>query len=157
MTTVREIICTEIATLSPQMTLAKAIDLFAANQCGGLPVVADGKLVGILSELELFDILFDPELRDSLVSDFMTPHVWTLSEEDSLGHAAHMFALYKVRSLPVLSDGNLIGMVSRRDLLLSALRCDLSSSEVESRFIPFLDEPATDGTNQELFMLDNLV
>ncbi len=154
---VKDIMSTEFATLSPQMTLGMAIELFAENECGGVPVVVDGVLVGILSEIELFDILFDQSLRNSPVSDFMTRKVWSLCEEDSLGHAAHMFALYEVRSLPVLRDGKLVGMVSRRNFLLSALRPDTSSTETETSFIPFLDEPATDGTNQELFLLDNLV
>ncbi|TWU22621.1 CBS domain-containing protein [Bythopirellula polymerisocia] len=154
MTTVKEIMSTSLRTLAPNSSLGEAIELLAKHKCSGAPVVSNGSVVGMITELELFDVLFDPALRDSPVSEFMTSQVWTVADEDSLGHAAHMFALYGIRRLPVLRDGKLVGLVSRRDVLLSVLCNNPSACETMAGFIPFLDEPTADGTNQEEFLLD---
>lgn len=156
MPTVKEIMSAEPMILAPESTLAEAIELLARHNCGAAPVIADGEMIGIISELELLDVLFDSALRDSPVSEFMSRQVRTIAEGDSLGHAAHMFALYGIRRLPVLRDGRLVGIISRRDVLLSAIRSDSSFSEEVAGFIPFLDEPITNGFNQDQFLLDNL-
>ena len=136
MTMVREIMSTSLWTLGPETTLGEAIELLAEHKCSGAPVVADGKLVGMISELELFDVLFDPTLRDAPVSEFMSKQVWTITDTDTLGHAAHMFALNGIRRLPVLRDGQLVGLISRRDVLLRRTSHRFHCLRVDHRIYP---------------------
>ena len=118
MPTAADIMCQDVVTLPPTSTLSEAIDLLVGNHISGAPVVdASGKLVGVITEFALLDVLFDPQLKDDKVANYMTEEVYTVSEEDTLTRVIHLFALYRVRRVPVVRDGKLIGIISRRDVL----------------------------------------
>lgn len=157
MLTVREIMSTNPVTLSPENTLREAIERMALHHCSDVPVVVEQQVVGTITELELFDVLFDHTLQDAPVADHMTSQVRAIVEDESVGHAAHLCALYGVRCLPVLRGDKLVGLVSRSDILVQALHYDRLSGELGSDFIPFLDEPETDGQNQAEFLQELLV
>lgn len=119
---VSDIMQTEVEVLRPNNTLREAITVLYEESISGAPVLAeDGKLVGIISEYFLMDVLFDPKLKNAKVSDHMTTDVHCLMEGDSLTHAVHMFVVYGVRRLPVLRGEELVGIVSRRDLMRACL------------------------------------
>ena len=79
--------------------------------------------------------------------------IYTVDEEDSLAHVAHMFALYGVRRLPVLADGRLVGIISRRDLLKFALQNEVGLADWIDDFIRHA-EPENDGLDVERLMCD---
>ena len=141
MSCVRDIMTVDPFTLSPTATLAEAMSLLFRHQLSGAPVVDQGELVGIISEIGMFDVLFDATLRHAPVADFMTRNVRTVEEPDSLGHVAHMFALYGIRRMPVMRDGRVVGIISRRDLLAHALVCDERTEALESFWSVVIDEP----------------
>lgn len=139
----KDVMSTNLLTLTPATTLGETLAIFVEKGISGAPVVDGDELVGVISELGLFDVLFDPNLRSAPVADFMTREVRTIDETESLGHIAHMFALYGIRRLPVLRDGRLAGIVSRRDLLKIALSNDAPLPEPLKELVPSLDEPET--------------
>jgi CBS domain-containing protein len=114
--------CPGVVRLRPETSLDEAVQSLSAYDCTGAPVVAeDGRLVGILSEQSLLDVLFDMSCRHAPVSDFMTTSVHVVEPGDSLEHAAHMFDLYGIRRLPVVEDGKLVGILTRHDLIRHVL------------------------------------
>ena len=116
-----DIMCRDVVTLNPTSTLAEAIDLLVNRKISGAPVVdQDGQLVGVITEFALLDVLFEPELKEAFVADYMTEDLHTVAEEDSLTRVIHLFALYRVRRLPVVREGRITGIISRRDVLRSA-------------------------------------
>lgn len=113
---------TNVVTLSPEQNLAQALDTLLRNQVSGVPVTdPDGRVLGIITEFAMLDLLFDPSYREKQVSEFMTTEVHTVDESEPAHRLAHMFALYRIRRVPVVRDGVLVGMVSRRDLLRHSL------------------------------------
>ena len=76
----------------------------------------------MISELALIDVVFDPQVKDAPVSDYMNPEVHLVHPDDPLSRAAQLFALYSFRRLPVVENGKLVGIVTRRDLMNFALR-----------------------------------
>ena len=109
--------------IDPNATLAEAVRILTELHIGGAPVVAaDGSVVGIISELALIDVVFDPNARNALIREHMTPEVHVIHPDDPLSRPAQLFALYSFRRLPVVDDGKLVGMVTRRDLMNYALR-----------------------------------
>ena len=109
--------------IDPNATLAEAVRILTELHIGGAPVVAaDGSVVGIISELALIDVVFDPNARSALIREHMTPEVHVIHPDDPLSRPAQLFALYSFRRLPVVDDGKLVGMVTRRDLMNYALR-----------------------------------
>ncbi len=138
---VHDVMNSSVVTLPRTATLHQATTLLAANHISGVPVVDDkDELVGMISELALFDVLFDPTIQHHQVDEYMTREVFTVAEDDSLTDVAHRFAYHGVRRFPVVRDGKLIGIVTRRDLLAFCQEHgdELSASEVTP--MPFADE-----------------
>jgi len=143
MTRVEEIMNQRVITVPPEMTLSAAVNVFTENHIGGAPVVDDrGRIVGMISELQLLEVVFDLEARQAPVSDYMIVDFKSLTPRDSLAHAAQMFAIFSFRRLPVTEDGHLLGIVTRRDLMNHALRSGERLEEPLMKFIPDLVEIA---------------
>lgn len=139
MTTVRDIMTEQVLTLGAEISLGDAIHALYTRDCGGAPVVTnDGKLCGMISELALLDVLFDATCRDLPVSDFMTTSVRVVSPSDSLEHAAHMFELYGIRRLPVVEGEQVVGIITRRDLIQYVLARGDSLANPLAKLLPGL-------------------
>ena len=138
---VRDIMSTKVVTASPSTTIRDIAGLMVEKHVSGLPVLSDsGTLVGMVSE---GDLLRRPELgtqkhRRRWVSffsgvdeqareftkthalhagDVMTKQVIHVSEQTPLGDLVGLMEKHNIKRLPVLSDGKLVGIVSRADLL----------------------------------------
>lgn len=117
---VNDIMTPEIVTISPDASIRDAIELLLARRISGLPVTtADGRLVGILTEFALLALAYDKNVADHTVSDHMTHDVLTVDATDSVNKVADLCIVHRVRRLPVLDQGRLVGLVSRRDVLES--------------------------------------
>jgi CBS domain-containing protein len=118
MAAIRDVMSDCAVTVKPNDMLTDAVRVLCENHLSGAPVVSSsGELVGFISEPALMDVLFDEDARTSPVSSYMTVAVHVVHPEDSIAQAATAFALYNVRRLPVVDDGVLVGIVTRRDLL----------------------------------------
>jgi CBS domain-containing protein len=129
----------EVVTVGPDTSAKYAGEVMADRGFAALPVVDDElRLVGIVAEADVLQdrIPADPRLharRDGpaasgppslLVRGVMTPHVRTVAATDDVADVARLFIDRGLRSVPVLEDGNLVGIVSRRDLLRALVRPD---------------------------------
>src|SRR3954447_24056646 len=112
-----------VKSIRDDATVAEAIEFLVENHTGGAPVVdREGNLIGMISELALIDVVFDPAVKDSPVTDYIMAEVHSLAPEDPLSRAAQLFTLYAFRRLPVVENGKLVGIFTRRDLMSHALR-----------------------------------
>ena len=135
-----DIMNTTLLTLDANTTLGDAIKQLVEHCHSAAPVMQDGEMVGFVSELELFDVLFDPDLRHRPVSEVMETEMITVDESEPLGHVAYLFALHQIRRLPVLRAGTPVGVVSRRDLLKYASSCEQSLVDPLAELMPYMDE-----------------
>jgi CBS domain-containing protein len=99
------------------------------QRIGALPVLEDGKLVGIVTETNLIaafrDLCRDPSRVDELdrpVEEIMHSPVITLEPGDTLGEAIQRCNDWRIRHIPVLQDETLVGIVSDRDIRLAVGR-----------------------------------
>ncbi len=119
--TARDIMATKLITVGPDIPIEKAIDVLLRNNISGAPVVDSPKnLVGMLSERDCLRVLsnaaFD-RLPNGRVRDYMSPCHMTIGPEDGLFMVADLFLRTPYRRFPVIEDGELVGQVSRRDVL----------------------------------------
>lgn len=125
MPAIRDVMSQFVVTISPDATLSEAAAILCRYNVSGAPVVtASGKLAGFIAEPRLIDVLFDEDVRKTPISEYMIRDVHVVHPEDSLADAARLFVLYGIRRLPVVDEGTLVGIVSRRDLMSYALRTD---------------------------------
>lgn len=108
-----------VHTVSPDATVLDALQLLARHNIGALVVTEQDQLVGIFSERDYARkvILQDRASRDTLVRDSMTADVITVQPADDLGHCMKLITDHRIRHLPVVSDGQLAGMISVGDVV----------------------------------------
>jgi CBS domain-containing protein len=132
-----------VVSIRPDATLTDAVKVLTKHHLSGAPVVStDGQVVGFISEPNLMDVLFDEEVRARKVSEYMSDEVQMVHIDDSISVAANMFAMYGFRRLPVVDNGRLIGVVTRRDLLAHSLVSPATFAEPLLELIPTLAEYA---------------
>lgn len=111
----------ELVTVGPETDAYNAISLLLKHQISGMPVVDEsGKLVGVLSERDCLKTLFDARyhnLPTALVKDLMSVELETISPDTDVLKIAELFLHRRFRRLPVVDKGQLVGQVSRRDVL----------------------------------------
>ncbi len=95
----------------------EAIRLMIGKNISGLPVVDDTGLVGIISEKDLLKLLFDKEFLPGIVEDYMTREVVSFDEEDSVQDVCYSLMTNHFRRVPILRRGNIVGIISRADLI----------------------------------------
>jgi CBS domain-containing protein len=107
-----------ISPVRPEDTIEEAIRMLVENRISGAPVVNDeGTLVGVISEYQLLEIAYDPNIKRAKVRDFMTKDLLTVNASALLTTVANLFVSQRIRRVPVLENGKLVGIISRRDIL----------------------------------------
>ena len=120
---VKEIMTTEPATCTPDTTLAAAAHLMWDSDCGILPVVDDGELVGVVTDRDMYIALATRNERASRLRTGVVANrdVWTCEPEDDVHAVLATMKQHHVRRLPVLGFGRtVVGIVSMNDIVLAA-------------------------------------
>jgi len=109
-----------VATVRPTTTINDALDKMAEHNIGALIVRdADGEIVGIVSERDIVRALPQrgPEVLNAEVSEIMTSPLVTATPQTDVVDAMRSMTDKRVRHLPVLDDGELVGIVSIGDIV----------------------------------------
>lgn len=107
-------------TIAPSDSLAEAQRKMHVGGFRALPVLRNGRLVGIVSDRDTRPFL--GHLADIPVKEAMTRTVVTVRPETPLEHAAQMILRHKIGALPVLQGGELVGIISTTDILAAFVR-----------------------------------
>jgi acetoin utilization protein AcuB len=116
----------DVITVPPSLSVANAWKILHAKKIRHLPVVEDGKLIGILSDRDLVRLGHvgpsgDLGFVDRAVGDIMTLNPITCSPATTVAEVVRIMTQQKIDALPVLSGSRLVGLVTSTDLLLLLL------------------------------------
>jgi CBS domain-containing protein len=142
-TLVREIMTAPVVTVSPDLSVKDLAALFRDRHIGGVPVIENGKLVGIVTEgdlmaldadvqfphyFELFDSIiylgsqkkFKEQLQKAAaatVRELMTNDVKTVAPDDPARKAATLMSRHRFDRVPVVDGDTVVGLVTRHDII----------------------------------------
>lgn len=122
MTTVREVLQGkggDVWSISPQATVFAALEMMAEKNVGAVLVTEGEAIAGILSER---DCVRKIELkgrrsREALVRDIMTRNVVSVRPEQNIGECMALMTANRIRHLPVVDTGKLVGLISIGDVV----------------------------------------
>lgn len=118
----------KLVTFHTDQSILEVMEAFAKYKISGGPVLDDnGFLVGIVSEADCMKKIsesryFNQPILDTNVENFMTKDVDTIPHDISIFDAAGIFHKNNRRRLPVMKDGLLVGQLSRKDVVIAALK-----------------------------------
>jgi acetoin utilization protein AcuB len=115
-------------TVTPRNAIRTAVNLMREGGFRRLPVVDRGRLVGIITDRDLRRAANSPfvvreQWYDNFILDHievascMTPNPVTIGPTEPVAEAARLMRNHKIGGLPVVSDGQLVGIVTETDLL----------------------------------------
>jgi CBS domain-containing protein len=109
----------EVATIGADASVSDAVRLLGERRIGALPVVDGAEITGIMSERDLIYCLKDhgAQVLDWPVSRVMTAPAITVEPSTPVLNALALMTKRRVRHLPVVSGGRLVGLVSIGDLV----------------------------------------
>jgi CBS domain-containing protein len=117
----KDIMNCEVVAISPETTVAEAIDTLLLYRISGLPIVDPrGRILGVITEYAMIAIAYDPLVLRDPVRLHMTKDVITVDAGEPLTKIADLFLVHRIRRILVVQDGQLAGLISRRDLLKAA-------------------------------------
>jgi CBS domain-containing protein len=95
------------------------MQMMAEKDVGALLVIDEGQLVGVVSERDYARkvILLGRGSKDTLVSEIMVASPTTITPQCSVDDAMRLITTNRIRHLPVVADGKLLGMISIGDLV----------------------------------------
>jgi CBS domain-containing protein len=125
---VKDIMTPDVATLDRNDELSLADDIMKLGRIRHLPVVDEGRLVGIISQRDLFKASLTSAMgygekakrefiKLVVVKEVMVGDVITISTEASIEEAGRLMLEKKIGCLPVIEDGDLVGLITETDIL----------------------------------------
>ena len=109
---VKEVMTRNVITFKEDTPVDEIAKTLATKHITGAPVVgADGSVVGIVSETDVLS------KRGQRARDIMSQHVITVSEDTGIDEAARLLIGEKIRRVPVIKRGKMVGLLSRSDVL----------------------------------------
>jgi len=114
----KELMTKNVITVKEQTSIYDAIQILVDNNITGLPVVDDdGGLKGILSEEDALGLLSEDENCSGKVEDYMTTDIVEFDQSEDLIAICDCLINNHFRRVPILADGKVAGVISRRDII----------------------------------------
>ncbi len=152
----QDIMTKELITVAPDTPISEIAKLLVQHRIGAVPVLAaDGRLLGLVSQTDLghrsetgtgkrrkwwLDMFADPDAQAReyvkthglKAEDVMTSVIFSVPYDASLAEVADALDVHRVRQLPVMRDGKLVGIISRADLVRALAEMAVASTAPRS-------------------------
>jgi len=108
----RDIMTRDVITARPSLSVKELAMVMVKNQISGLPVSDEaGKIIGLVSEADII------AKKGKNVQAIMSQQVFSVTEETSIEEIAQLMTTHRIKRVPVMNGGKLVGIVSRADIV----------------------------------------
>lgn len=136
---VKDIMVSKVTCCAPDTNLAAATELFWSQDCGILPVIDNGRIVGVITDRDVCIALGtrNQQASDVTVGSVLSGKLFVCKTEDAVKSALETMKKERVRRLPVTDDaGTVVGILSLDDVVREAQKGEreLSYSDVVNTY-----------------------
>ena len=111
----RDIMTRNVYTTSAEASVQEVAQLLSRKNISGVPVLdKDGKMIGIVTEADIIGKVDRDGLR---AADIMSPEIIAVDEETRVGEIAMLLTEHRIKRVPVVQHGKLVGIVCRADIV----------------------------------------
>jgi CBS domain-containing protein len=124
----------EIITAETSTDILTAMQLLISNKISCLPVLGySGQLVGIISDKDIFKAVYENQdnFRSFTVGNLMTTDVLVGVPEDEIDYIGGVMTENKIRHVPILEEGKLVGLISIGDVV----KVEIKRMQIENRYL----------------------
>jgi CBS domain-containing protein len=124
---VRDVMTPTVETLSPSQPISEAARTMRLGDIGAVPVVEDGRLVGMLTDRDIVvrAVAEGTDVNTVQVGAVASRDPVTTAPDSGLDDALAVMARHRIRRLPVVEDGKLVGVLAQADVALEATKKDV--------------------------------
>lgn len=142
---VSQIMTEPVISVAPSDSLSCAAELLKKHGVGVLPVCDNNRIQGIVTDRDLVTrgLASDTDPSKCQISQVMTNNVVSISPDTELTEAAHIMAQKQLHRLPVVKEGNVVGMISLGDLAKNhpySMEVSEALAEISEEEIPSVPE-----------------
>lgn len=119
MISAKDVMSKRVTTVREDAKIMDVIRLLVEHKVTGLPVVSeDMRLLGMVTEKDILKmLLYEQDVKDISVADLMTTEITYFAEDDDLMSVFKGLVESNFRRVPIVSEGELVGIISRRDII----------------------------------------
>jgi predicted transcriptional regulator len=111
----REMMTHKVYTVSPEATVQEVAQQLSQEKISGAPVIDnEGQIIGIITQA---DIIGKVDREGLHVSDIMSTEVISVDDETLIGEVARIMSKHKIKRVPVMCNGKMVGIISRGDIV----------------------------------------
>ena len=127
----------DVWSIDAEEPVLAAIQMMAEKRIGALPVTRNGELVGVISERDYARkvILLNRSSAETPVWQIMSSPVVTVTPQEDVRQCMQMMTEQRIRHLPVIDEGRMVGMISIGDLVRAVIEEQDQTIEHLERFI----------------------
>ena len=123
----------EVITASPSTPVDDAMELLIENKIGCLPVIDENRLIGIISDKDIFHKIFEKktDYASLHVKDMMTTELIVGVPDDELSYIAGVMDRNWIRHVPIVDGEKLVGLISLGDII----KAQTEHAKIENRYL----------------------
>jgi CBS domain-containing protein len=113
----------KVSTVSPGLSVIEALEMMSEQNIGALVVVEDDSFIGIITERDYSRkiVLKGKSSSDTPISEIMSTEFPPVQLEDTVEKCMHLMSTNRIRYLPVIERGKLVGIISMNDVVTETI------------------------------------
>ena len=120
---VRDVMTKSVDWVTPDTSVVKVAELMKRDDVGSIPICQGNNLIGMITDRDIVlkVVAAGGNTNNIAVKDIMSTDIISVSADQDVHEAANLMSRYQIRRLPVLENGNLIGIVAIGDLAIEKI------------------------------------
>lgn len=120
---VRDVMTDRVDSVTPNASVVEIAKLMRTKDVGSIPVCDDKKVIGMITDRDIvLKVVADGiDIQSKMAKDIMNSQVITVSPNQDVHEAANLMSEYQIRRLPVVEQGNIVGIVALGDLAIERI------------------------------------